>query len=110
MPQDFLRDVLRDYRAKRDLIHARLNAIHGVSAIKPQGAFYIFPNVSELLAAEGVTTEQFTDRLLTEHGVVALPGSPAFPSTAGEGYLRLSYALPRATLEKGITKIETALA
>jgi bifunctional pyridoxal-dependent enzyme with beta-cystathionase and maltose regulon repressor activities len=38
-----------------------------------------------------------------------LPGSPAFPSTAGEGYLRMNYALPPATLEKGITKLETAL-
>ena len=61
------------------------------------------------LADEGVTTEQFTDRLLTEHGIVALPGAPAFPSTAGEGYLRMNYALPQATLEKGIAKLETAL-
>jgi aspartate aminotransferase len=109
MPQDFLRDVLRTCRAKRNLIHARLNAIPGVSAILPQGAFYIFPNVTERLAAEGVTTEQFTDKLLTEHGIVALPGSPAFPSTAGEGYLRMNYALPQATLEKGIAKLEAAL-
>ncbi len=101
--QDFFRKILEDYRKRRDLMHGELNRMSGVRAEKPTGAFYVFPNITKILERKKLTTEEFAMRLMRETGLVALPGS-AFPSKAGEGYLRLSYALPIETIKKGLER------
>jgi aspartate aminotransferase len=108
-PQNFFKQVLEDYRRRRDFIHEELNKIPGVKAKKPAGAFYIFPNVKQILKQTGLSTKEFTIKILKETGVVTLPGSPAFPLKAGEGYLRVSYALPIRTTKRGLEKFREGI-
>jgi len=106
--QEFFKAVLRDYRKRRDFMHRELNAIPGVKAKKPAGAFYVFPNVKEILAEKKLTTEEFAIGLMRKTGVVTLPGS-AFSHKAGEGYLRLSYVLPIRDIKEGLKGFKTGI-
>jgi aspartate/methionine/tyrosine aminotransferase len=78
--------MVEEFQLRRDVMVAGLNQIPGVSCVDPGGAFYVFPNVSEL----GVPTRELAARLLDEAGIACLSGT-AF-GRYGEGYLRLSYA------------------
>ncbi len=78
--------MVEEFRERRDIMVDGLNRIPGVSCVAPGGAFYVFPNVTEL----GLPTKELEERLLTEAGVACLSGT-SFGSH-GEGYLRLSYA------------------
>ena len=79
-------EMVGEFRTRRDVMVEGLNEIPGVTCSVPDGAFYVFPNVSAL----GVPAAELQQRLLDEAGVACLPGT-AF-GAAGEGYLRLSYA------------------
>ncbi len=103
-PQCFFKKALEEYKRRRNFVYEELNATIGVRAKKPAGAFYIFPNVKQILKQTGLSTEEFAIRILRETGVVTLPGSPAFPSKAGDGYLRISYVLPINTMKRGLKK------
>lgn len=81
-----------EYRERRDLIVDLINNIPGLSCLKPQGAFYVFVNISKL----NVSSREFAERLLKEYQVVVVPGS-AF-GDSGEGFIRLSYATKREDL------------
>ena len=78
--------MVAEYQQRRNLLVQGLNGIPGVSCQVPQGAFYVFPNVS----AFNIPVRQLARRLLDEAGVAVLPGT-AF-GKFGEGYLRLCYA------------------
>jgi len=84
--QEPVEAVLREYRRRRDVLVAGLNAIPGVRCRTPLGAFYAFPNVSAL----GKPSNWLAEHLLEEAGVAVLPGS-CFGKN-GEGYLRLCFA------------------
>ena len=92
--------MTRAYRARRDVIVAGINAIPGLSARTPEGAFYLFVNVR----GSGLTSERFAMRLLEEGRVALSPGSAFGPS--GEGYARISYASSIDNLKKGLARIE----
>ena len=98
-PQDEVRSMVAEFRARRDLVVAGLNAIPGVCCGMPQGAFYAFPNVT----VPGMTSGQLADALLDQAGVVTLPGTGF--GAEGEGYLRLSYANSQANLREGLRRI-----
>jgi aspartate aminotransferase len=85
-PWDAVDTMLAAFRERRDVIVSGLNAVPGVSCVEPGGAFYAFPNISEL----GLSAATLADRLLEDAGVACLPGT-AF-GTYGEGHLRFSYA------------------
>ena len=87
------------YRERRDVIVAGINAIPGLSARTPEGAFYLFVNIRET----GLSSEEFALRLLEEGRVALSPGSAFGPS--GEGYVRISYASSVSNLEKGVARI-----
>ncbi|WP_123538404.1 pyridoxal phosphate-dependent aminotransferase [Halosimplex salinum] len=99
-PQEPVDRMQSAFRARRDFVFDRLDAVEGVSAARPEGAFYAFVDVSALA---GSSTE-IAKRLLSEHGVVTAPGS-AF-GAGGEGYLRLSFANGRDRLELGLDRLE----
>lgn len=107
-PQDLFKGVLEDYRKRRNFMYRELNAMPGVKAKKPPGAFYVFPSVKEILAERKLTTEEFAIELMRKTGVVTLPGS-AFPHRAGEGYLRLSYTLPIRDIKEGLKRFKTGI-
>jgi len=102
-PQDEVEAVVAEFRRRRDLIVAGLNAIPGIHCPMPRGAFYAFPNVQ----AFGRSSNELADFLLEEAGVAVLPGT-AFGRN-GEGYLRLSYANSTANIEKALAQMAEAL-
>lgn len=102
-PQDDVRAMLAAFRQRRELIVDGLNAIPGVTCLKPRGAFYVFPNISQV----GMPSKDFADMLLQDHGVAALSGT-AFGSY-GEGYLRLSYANSEENIRKALERVEACV-
>ena len=107
-PQDFFKGILENYRKRRNLLYHELNRIKAVRAKNPAGAFYIFPNIKEILEKRKLTTEEFAMQLLEKTGVVMLPGS-AFSHVAGRGYLRVSYGLPIRAMKKGLERLKEFL-
>ncbi|GJM45464.1 MAG: aminotransferase [Gemmatimonadota bacterium] len=102
-PQTDVDTMVQEFRKRRDFFVDGLNAIDGISCVKPKGAFYVFPNVKEL----GLRSVELQDRLLQEAGVASLAGTSFGPE--GEGYLRFSYANSLQNIEKALGLIETLL-
>merc|ERR1712039_521769 len=98
-PQDCVEDMLTEYRRRRDYVVGELNQMPGVSCETPQGAFYVFPDISQI----GLPAQQLADMILNEAGVATLPGTD-FGAT-GEGHIRISYVNDMATLEKGMGRL-----
>jgi aspartate/methionine/tyrosine aminotransferase len=88
---------------RRDLVVDGLNRIRGVTCARPRGAFYVFPNVK----AFGRPSKEIATFLLDEAGVAVLGGT-AF-GEHGEGYLRLSYAASRDTIQEALRRIGEGL-
>jgi aspartate/methionine/tyrosine aminotransferase len=85
-PWEPVEAMVAEFARRRDFIVAGLNDIPGISCIQPQGAFYVFPNIT----GTGLTSAQLQAGLLQEAGVAALAGTAFGP--CGEGFLRFSYA------------------
>ncbi len=101
--QEEAQAVVAEYQQRRDVLVAGLNAISGVACQRPQGAFYVFPNIRSF----GLSSAELADYLLDRAGVAVLPGS-AF-GKYGEGYLRLVYSTSLEDIEQAIEKIHQAL-
>ena len=86
--QQCVADMRTEYIQLRDRIVAGLRTIPGVKVNLPEGAFYAFPDVSEIAARAGISTSELTSRLLREGHVVGVPGE-AFGLP---GHIRFSYA------------------
>src|SRR6185295_18737827 len=93
--------MVEEFRKRRDVFVDGLNSIPGIRCLRPHGAFYLVPNISGL----GRTSKEIADRLLTEAGVAALPGT-AF-GKHGEGYLRFSFANSLNNIEAALERIRT---
>ena len=100
-------DTMRDeYRARRDAVLSWMEADARFRVTRPAGAFYLFPDVSELLSLEGPrTSTQFVQALLTDALVAVTPGE-AFDAP---GFIRLSYAAPMDQLREAWTRIQRFL-
>jgi aspartate/methionine/tyrosine aminotransferase len=103
-PQDCLDEMREEFERRRELIVAGLNSIAGVVCLKPDGAFYVFPNFKQF----GWHSRDIETYLLQKAQVATLSGT-AF-GQYGEGYLRFSYACSGETIEKGIDRVSKALA
>jgi len=102
-PQDAVADMLAEFEARRDLIVAGLNKLPGVDCIAPQGAFYVFPRITDT----GYSSDELADLLLEEAGVACLAGT-AF-GRHGEGHLRLSYANSRENIGLALERMGDVL-
>ncbi|MCZ6677012.1 MAG: pyridoxal phosphate-dependent aminotransferase [Candidatus Poribacteria bacterium] len=102
-PQDFVTQMVAEFRRRRDVIVDGLNAIEGVSCLKPLGSFYVFPNVTQL----PISCQKLSDYLLEDAGVAVLPGT-AF-GKFGDGYLRLSYANSLENIREALARMDTAI-
>ena len=108
-PQDESYKMVAAFRERRDIIVKGLNQIPGIHCLLPKGAFYVFPNVSEVVKrGKFANTKAFADHLLQEAGVAGLSGT-AF-GEFGEGYLRLSYANSIPNINKAVQRIADAVA
>jgi aspartate/methionine/tyrosine aminotransferase len=102
-PQEQVDGVVAQYQMRRDAIVAGLNAIPGVTCQRPQGAFYVFPNVKSF----GHSSARLAELLMEEAGVAVLPGS-AF-GEYGEGYLRLTYSNSIENILRAVRQIGDVL-
>ena len=99
-----VREMVEEFRLRRDLIVDGLNQIPGVTCQRPRGAFYVFPSVKALRRP----SKEIATYLLDEAGVALLWGT-AF-GEFGEGYLRLSYAASREAIGRALEAMQKALA
>ena len=99
-PQDQVDVVVAEYQKRRDMIVKGLNDLPGITCQKPQGAFYVFPNIKAL----GKTSRETANWILEEAGVALLPGT-AF-GKFGEGYLRLSYANSLENIQMALNRMQ----
>ena len=106
--QDFIPIRAKAFQERRDFVVNSLNAIDGISCLKPDGAFYVFPNCKKLIGKkdkEGKKIRNDTDfvqSLLENFGIAVVQGS-AFGL---EGFFRISYATSMENLEKAMNKIK----
>lgn len=103
-PWEPVREMVEEFRRRRDVVVEELSRIPGFEAYRPMGAFYVFPRVARLLEELGMSTEQLVDHMLEERGVVMLPGT-VFPEQAGEGFVRLSYAVSVEKIREGLARV-----
>jgi aspartate/methionine/tyrosine aminotransferase len=107
-PQDAVHAMVAELRRRRDDVVSALRAIPGVRCATPSGAFYAFPDVSEILGLSGLTAPQLADRLLEEQGVALLPGNGF--GAAGASSFRISFAGTAAAVRDGLDRLATGLA
>ncbi len=103
--------MVGEFRKRRDYIVAALNDISGLRCLMPEGAFYVFPNVSGIygrsFAGRKITNStEFIEYLLDEANVATVPGA-AFGS---DSHIRLSYATSLKNIEEGVKRIKNAIA
>ena len=103
-PQDRVQEMMSAFAERRELIVDELNRIPGISCIKPAGAFYAFPNISQT----PWKSKALASALLEQTGVATI-GGPDF-GIHGEGYIRLSYANSLANIQRAIERIAHFLA
>jgi len=101
-PQEGVTVMLNEYRERRDNMHAWLTAHPSIKCVKPKGAFYLFPDFSDLLSPDGIaTTGRFAEVLLEQSHVALTPGE-AFDAP---GYARISYATSMETLREAANRL-----
>ena len=109
-PQTFIQQMKNDYQKRRDFFFNAINSINGLQCFKPQGAFYLFPNITYFFnkSTNIFRIEHSFDLamyLLYEAKVAAVPGS----SFGSEGYLRMSYTASMEKLGEAAERIKQAL-
>jgi aspartate aminotransferase len=105
--QQCVTEMRSDYLVLRDRILAGLAQIPGISCTVPQGAFYVYPNVSSYLGKAGIdSTTQLSTKLLHEAHVVTVPGE-AFGTNE---HIRLSYAVKHEDVDEGIRRMRAFFA
>lgn len=101
-PQDSLNAMVAEFQTRRDLVYSELSKINGIKCNKPEGAFYLFADVS----GTGLNAEKFSEYLLTEARVAVIPGTVFGVSAVNE--VRISYASSLETLREAVSRIRKA--
>jgi aspartate aminotransferase len=96
--QQTLQDMHDEFDMRRNYMYDRISKIPNITAVKPQGAFYILVNISQL----GLTSQNFADRLLSKANVAVVPGA-AF---GDDRTVRLSYATSIDIIKKGLDRFQ----
>jgi aspartate aminotransferase len=105
--QSFIGDMVTAFKARSAYINQALNAMPGIKALSPDGAFYNFFDVRGAIAATGCANDtELATRILEESDLALVPGS-AF---GAQGYMRLSFATSMAELEGAMTRLAAFLA
>ncbi len=109
-PQYVISEMLEEFKIRREYFINELISIEGITCYKPEGAFYLFPNISHYLHSQSEKLKvensfDFAMHLLYESHIAVVPGS-AFGK---EGYLRLSYATSIDYLKEAVCRLKKAL-
>ncbi len=97
-PQNQVEMMVKAFDKRRKYVTSRLNEIEGITCLKPEGAFYAFPDISALK----IPPYKFTSQLLTDQLVALIPGE----SFGADQNIRISYAASFKDLEEGLDRIE----
>jgi len=109
-PQDKVQEMIKEFAARCEYIYGRVKALPHISVIEPKGAFYTFIDVSKTFDMEYkgekiVNVSKLADILLDDYSVAVIPCTDfGFPS-----HIRLSYAISKEQIEKGVDRIEAFL-
>src|SRR5690349_6899820 len=106
-PQECITEMLDEYRRRRDQLCEWLSVEPRIRLVKPSGAFYLFPDVSEFLSPDGIRTSSEPATALLNDTRDALTPGEAFDAP---GFLRISYATSMKELERGTERILEFLA
>lgn len=98
-PQTSVDEMISVFKKRRELLVEGLQGIPGLRCAAPDGAFYLFVNIS----GTGLSSQEFALRLLREDGVAVVPGDAFGPG--GEGYIRISYVVSEADIAEGVRRI-----
>ncbi|MBI3910007.1 MAG: pyridoxal phosphate-dependent aminotransferase [Armatimonadetes bacterium] len=102
--QTCVEEMRAAFQERRDVIMARLNAMPGISCLRPDGAFYVFPNVSGLLSSRIPDGDVLAECLLTEAYIGVVPGS----GFGAPRHIRLSYATSIKAIQEGMDRLQKA--
>ncbi len=102
--QGFIKERADSFKQRRNFVVESLNSIKGINCLKPEGAFYVFPNCKKLIGKKTIIKDDtnFAEKLLEKSEVAVVPGS-AFGL---QGHFRISYATSMENLEKAISRIK----
>ena len=103
--QSFIKERADSFKKRRDFVVDSLNKIEGISCLRPEGAFYVFPNCKKLLGKKTKVKndKDFVEKLLVKSQVAVVQGS-AFGL---DGYFRISYATSTENLKKAMERIKS---
>ena len=109
-PQDEAEQMRQVFEQRRDLIVRRINAMPGVSCLKPSGAFYVMMNLEQIIGKQidGQVIgsgDDFAKLLLEKSLVAVVPGS----GFGAPNFVRLSYAISTENIETGMDRLEAFL-
>ncbi len=109
-PQDFIETMRKDFEERRDSFYNELTSIKGITCYKPEGAFYLFPNVSSYFDKSSnvmkiTNSFDLAMYLLYDAKVAVVPGS----GFGSEGYIRLSYSTTKEKLSEAVERIKNSL-
>ncbi len=109
-PQDDVLNMVKEFEKRRNYMYERLNSMPGLHCIKPEGAFYVYVDISEYIGKKMCDTEiqtsmDFSYILLEKCNIAVIPGS-AFGT---DNFMRLSYATSMETIIVGLDKLEEFL-
>jgi len=102
-PQDCVTDMVREYDRRRRKVLEGIGRVNKISYVHPNGAFYVFPNISRFSEDD----ETVAETLLREFSVAAVPGSGF--GNEGKGHLRLSFSVPISEIEEGMNRLRNGL-
>ena len=93
--------MIQEYQRRRDFLVPALNGLPGIRCFKPEGAFYVYPDIRGCLKGELRTSDDFAARLLREAHVALTPGS----GFGMDGFVRISYAAAYSALEEAVRRL-----
>lgn len=102
-PQDYVEYMRSEFEDRRNLLLDRIKEMNGVRAVKPEGAFYVFMNISET----GMKSEEFSEKLLNQEKVVTVPGS-SFGQYSND-FVRLAYPLKKDKINEASDRMKKFL-
>jgi aspartate aminotransferase len=100
--QTCVSEMRMEYKKRRDYIVERLKKIKGIQVQRPDGAFYVFPNISSVYGKKIKNSREFCEKLLEEMHVAVVPGRAFGEDTC----IRLSYAASMEEIKEGVDRIE----
>lgn len=101
--EDFIQDMLQEFKRRGELVYKRLSEIDGIKVLEPNGAFYVFPNIEGI----GMEENEFCKYILEEAGVAIVPGDSF--GKYGKGFVRICYACSYEQIEEAMDKIKNAV-